>query len=124
MCITGESLAPILNTIEHLLGAYVARHHWDLVAELLICYRQLATDSSLIHSIAWKALIDAQTPDGAIRMQVSRSGREQRTLRNRPSPRPASDFLSAYHTTLVAVMASAICFPALEQRSGTTEGTR
>lgn len=80
--------------IHHLLALHLCRPHWDLVAELLLCWRALGLPDTELTGYAWAQLHDSQNPGGVI-----------------PGPwwqDTASAPQTSYHTTLVAALAAAV----------------
>jgi hypothetical protein len=95
-------------TVEHLLGMYAHSNNWDLVGELLLSCTCLGVgrEASSLYSVCWGALSDAQWPSGVVpgpHYDATRAqgleGHEQQSY----------VFEQCYHTTLVAVLAGAIC---------------
>jgi hypothetical protein len=89
--------------LEVLLGQYLLREDWDLVAELLLgaaCVRWKPPDA--LCNAAWNGLIGAQRDDGAI---PSRSFEEDACDALPEIERRAYAFEHSYHTTLAAAIA-------------------
>lgn len=80
--------------VRHLLAHYVCGSHWDLVAELLLCWRALDLADTPLTQYAWHELLIAQHPSGAIPGPATAQNCE---------PEPDT----SYHTTLVSTLAAA-----------------
>jgi uncharacterized protein DUF6895 len=90
----------VRRTLSLLLVAACQEHHWDLLAELLLCWDCVGFALSPIYERSWQALLGEQRADGAI-----------------PGPESAladlqagqiSYFAHHYHTTLVSIIAGAL----------------
>lgn len=80
--------------IRRLLAHYICASHWDLVAELLLCWHALGLADSALTRYAWEELLIAQHPSGAVPGPTSTQEAE---------PQPDT----SYHTTLVVALAAA-----------------
>ncbi|HMH41895.1 MAG TPA: hypothetical protein VK557_00305, partial [Pyrinomonadaceae bacterium] len=58
-----KTLGRVLST---LLIACCREHHWDLIAELLLCWDCIGLPPTFITRRAWASLLDEQREDGAI----------------------------------------------------------
>jgi hypothetical protein len=96
-----EQLPTIHWMIDTLLGIYLCMKDWDLVAELLLCCQCLRWYSSIIFSIAFNALLDAQLLDGSVPGPMF-SKDEMQNLDE--SERKIYCFNQNYHTTLVSAL--------------------
>jgi Domain of unknown function (DUF6895) len=85
-----DAVAALLSAV----SVVAARdHHWDLLAEFLLCWSCLELQETGLITKAWDALVRAQSADGAV-----------------PGPE-ASDvpaFETVYHTTLVCALAASV----------------
>lgn len=95
----GNEWASATAWIQQLLALYLCESHWDLVAELMICWRALGLDSSDLTDEVWRCLVTAQTADGAVPGPRPRADN---------APRQQADPMQDYHTTLVTALAAAI----------------
>ncbi len=89
-----EHLDAIAALLSALSVVAAQDHHWDLLAEFLLCWSCLELqETGLIHK-AWNALVRAQLADGAV-----------------PGPEAKGDvpvFAHLYHTTLVCALAASV----------------
>jgi hypothetical protein len=101
--------APATSTAENeavrrmlslLLVTACQEHHWDLLAELLLCWDCVGFAATPVYERSWRALLGVQQPDGAI------PGPESAL----PDMRAGKlDYFSHhYHTTLVSILAGAL----------------
>ncbi|HJQ37791.1 MAG TPA: hypothetical protein VKB93_11695 [Thermoanaerobaculia bacterium] len=88
-----------------LLGTYVREQDWDMVAELLICCRCLDHCSHPLFELAWKGLLGAQRPDGALPLRTFDP--ESPELAD-PEKAERYQFINLYHTTLVGLFAAVL----------------
>lgn len=80
--------------IGHLLALHLCRSHWDLVAELLLCWRALGLGDTPLTGYAWEELENSQDPTGVI------PGPWWRDAESAPE--------TSYHTTLVAALSASV----------------
>ena len=92
----------VRDMLSSLLVVSCQERHWDLLAELLLCWDCIAFAPTPVYERAWQALLAAQEEDGAM------PGPESALTLGAPY------FSHHYHTTLVSILAGALCL----QRSG------
>src|SRR3954452_3492581 len=95
--LTDHEYARACSTVTQLLGHYVRRRHWDLVAELLMSCTCLRWFPSPIGPLAWNFLLEAQMPDVSVPGPFSPEKSEMYT----EDKRQQRYFEQNYHTTLV-----------------------
>jgi hypothetical protein len=84
-------------------------HHWDLLAELLLCWDCLQNEPSAIYERGWRILFELQNDNGSIpgpewAQKIHDSGRLKQEA---PDPE-FSRFSHYYHTTLVSCVAALV----------------
>jgi hypothetical protein len=84
-------------------------HHWDLLAELLLCWDCLGNEASVTYERGWRTLLGTQRSDGSI---PGPEWAEQlhgmaRSMGAAPHP-DISRFSHHYHTTLVSCLAALV----------------
>ena len=95
-------------------------HHWDLMAELLICWECLSLPPSQIPERAWTQLERLQDPDGAIPGPEWAARLSAQLLQpSEATANPESYFSHHYHTTLISLIAACLRGRRLEGRSPT-----
>lgn len=100
-----EKIEETQEYINLLLGTYVYKQDWDLVAEILICCLCLNYRPSPLYELAWSALFQAQTNLGDLPSRYYNSDNSDLDQAN------ATDtyrFKINYHTTLVGLMAATL----------------
>ena len=98
-----ESLAALLGG---LLSVAALDRHWDLLAELLICWKGMDLDTHPIVDGAWEALAAAQNEDGSIPGPKWLQEHQAGSGSVEPgSPSREEIFNHHYHTTLVSALA-------------------
>lgn len=115
----GISKSEVLNVrvvLDSLLAMYVYRRNWDLVGELLLSRHCLGDMGPTFSGLAWRALLDAQWPDGAVPGQYFNA---QELERLKGAAKRKYLFETCYHTTLVAALVGAVC-PFVETCEGST----
>jgi hypothetical protein len=104
-----DQLNALARVLSPLLIIASQERHWDLLAELLLCWECVELQPTFIYQRAWDALIGVQNKDGAIpgpewalKLQ---NGIEQHT-----DAAEDKDFYFAhhYHTTLVSIIAGCL----------------
>lgn len=80
--------------MSQLLALHLCRSHWDLVAELLLCWRALGLADTPLTGYGWEQLHASQGPTGLV------PGPWWRDTASAPE--------TSYHTTLVAALAAAM----------------
>jgi hypothetical protein len=90
------------KTLSCLIVIACQDRHWDLLAELLICWDCLGNETTQIHKRAWRVLLDSQNKDGSIpgpewaqhlmNASMSAKGTKEKEFHY---------FAHYYHTTLV-----------------------
>jgi hypothetical protein len=103
-------------SVEHLLGMYAHSGNWDLVGELLLSCTCLGVgrEASALYSVCWRVLSDAQWPNGGVPGPQYDPARAQNL---EGVEQQSYVFEQCYHTTLVAVLAGAICGAVEENES-------
>ncbi len=89
----------VRDMLSALLVASCQERHWDLLAELLLCWDCIAFAPTPVYERAWRALLGAQTADGAL------PGPEAALVDGQPVN---GCFAHHYHTTLVSILAGAL----------------
>lgn len=84
-------------------------HHWDLLAELLLCWECCGLGNTYVHESAWKELMAAQRKDGAI-PGPEWALRLHSKVEDNLDPNMEGDFYFAhhYHTTLVSIIVGSL----------------
>lgn len=97
----------VLDIADQLTGHFVEIEYWDLIAEFLLARHCLGEDPTRTRSgaAAVHALLDAQTPSGAIPGRFA----AQRPPATAP---PLELFRKSFHTTLVTAIAAMAILPA------------
>ncbi len=113
-----EDRGSLAECLSALLIAVCHEHHWDLVAELLVCWDCVGLEPDLVYAKAWEALAQVQRCDGAVPGPEWAAKRHQDTD---PAGSPGFDFAHHYHTTLVAVIAG--CLRRKREAAGHRSGT-
>ena len=80
-----------------LIVRFTIREHWDLVAELLLCWASMGLGPSGVCDAVWERLLNEAAPDGSIHAVSEEAGSEVGS---------EQWFHARYHTTLVAIMAA------------------
>jgi hypothetical protein len=95
-------LEELRSTLSGLLVMACQDEHWDLLAELLLCWDCVGFEIGGVERAAWDALLASQRPDGAFPGPASwpADAGEQ--------PKGAADFAANYHTTVVGALACAL----------------
>jgi hypothetical protein len=99
-------LEPLLSA---LIVAMCQEHHWDLLAELLLCWDCVALPHQPIYVRGWQSLISVQTKEGAVpgpEWAHTLYGELAKT--KGPSQPGRFEFDHHYHTTLVSIIAGAL----------------
>ncbi|HEV8541419.1 MAG TPA: hypothetical protein VGR78_03420 [Verrucomicrobiae bacterium] len=84
-------------------------HHWDLLAELLLCWDCLGNEASIIYERGWKELMKIQQRNGALPGPEWAQRIHAATQSKAAAPDP--DFLRFthyYHTTLVSCISALV----------------
>ncbi len=89
----------VRDMLSSLLVASCQERHWDLLAELLLCWDCIAFAPTPVYERAWRALLGAQKADGAM------PGPESALVEGQPVN---GYFAHHYHTTLVSILAGAL----------------
>ena len=91
-----------------LLVAAAQQHHWDLLCELLLCWDCMGLPETPVYLKAWDAFITMQTDNGAL--PGPERALEFYDLDGEPDPVKKRElhFAHHYHTTLLAVISSAV----------------
>jgi len=99
-----KTLGRVLST---LLIACCREHHWDLIAELLLCWDCIGLPPTFITRRAWASLLDEQREDGAI---PGPEWAEKLHKSQNVDDAGAADiyFSHHYHTTLVSIIAGCL----------------
>jgi hypothetical protein len=100
---TGE----VREMLSSLLVVSCQERHWDLLAELLLCWDCIAFAPTPVYERAWRALLGTQKEDGAV------PGPESALVDGQPVN---GYFAHHYHTTLVTILASALHLQRSEAR--------
>ena len=94
------------NALTALIVSMCQEHHWDLLAELLLCWACVGLGPSPVFSRGWMELIAQQRRDGsvpgpewALRLHQDLSGQQKKRSSE------SFEFDHHYHTTLVSVIA-------------------
>ncbi len=89
--------------LSRLLIIACQEHHWDLLAELLLCWDCADLAATAVSEASWRALLNAQEPGGAV------PGPETALPPGRTAANPPlGAFAHRYHTTLVCIIAGAV----------------
>jgi hypothetical protein len=89
----------VREMLSSLLVVSCQERHWDLLAELLLCWDCIAFAPTPVYERAWRALLGAQKEDGAM------PGPESALVDGQPVN---GCFAHHYHTTLVSILAGAL----------------
>lgn len=101
--VEGPERRRLASLSEQLLGMHIVSRNWDLTAELIIVVHALR-ESCAFMDVAWKALIQAQRPDGSVP-----GLRATTTASSTDWAGEVTDEASAvYHTTLVCAIAALV----------------
>jgi len=95
------------KTLSTLMVMACQDHHWDLLAELLLCWDCLENDASVIYERGWTTLLAIQSNNGSLPGPEWAQKLHEATRPKGPAPDP--DFLRFshyYHTTLVSCVAA------------------
>jgi hypothetical protein len=109
-----HSLADLQSLLSGLIVLVAQERHWDLMAELLICWECVGLAPSEISERAWAELEKLQDSDGAI------PGPEWAARLHAELSEPADRdtyFSHHYHTTLVSVIAACLRSRRLKERA-------
>ena len=97
------------QTLSTLIVMACQDHHWDLLAELLLCWDCLGNEASVIYERGWQALLEIQNDNGSL------PGPEWAQKIHGAAPlkgaTPDPDFLRFthyYHTTLVSCVSALV----------------
>lgn len=109
-----RNLGPVLSA---LLISCSAEHHWDLLAELLMCWDCIGLAPTSVSERAWEILLELQNEDGAIPgpewAEKLHQVIEQKQKDHQPDE-PGFYFDHHYHTTLVSIIAGSLHLNRLE----------
>ena len=99
-----RSLGRVLST---LLIACCREHHWDLVAELLLCWDCIGLAPTFVTRRAWQSLLQIQKEDGAL---PGPEWAEELHQSQKVDDAEAEEiyFAHHYHTTLVSIIAGCL----------------
>jgi hypothetical protein len=89
----------VRDMLSSLLVVSCQERHWDLLAELLLCWDCIAFEPTPVYERAWRALLGTQKEDGAV------PGPESALVDGQPVN---GYFAHHYHTTLVSILAGAL----------------
>ena len=108
-----EQTNALQTLFSNLLIACAQEHHWDLLAELLLCWDCIGLAPTFISQRAWEELLKVQKEDGAIPGPewAERLLKAQKTNETRPED---VYFDHHYHTTLVSIIAGCVHLNQLE----------
>lgn len=100
-----EPIVPELEALESTLSGLVVmacqEEHWDLLAELLLCWDCVGFAIGRVQRAAWDAFLATQRADGSFPGPAS--------FRHDDGGDPAAvDFAANYHTTVVGILACAL----------------
>lgn len=98
-----EQVPTIRWIVGALLGVYLRRRHWDLVAELLICCECLRWRPAFLFDAAWSALAAAQRRDGVVPGPYFSEEKEKEL---KLADQRTYYLKENYHTTLVSALAA------------------
>jgi hypothetical protein len=101
--------AELQAALSALIVAMCQEHHWDLLAELLVCWDCVALPHTNTYKRAWHLLRRMQTADGAV-PGPEWASKLLDQVNQRANSASASSFLfdHHYHTTLVSVIAGVL----------------
>jgi hypothetical protein len=82
-------------------------HHWDLLAELLLCWDCLENEASVIYERGWKTLLEIQGANGSLPgPEWAHKLHEATRSKGAASDSDFRRFSHYYHTTLVSCVAA------------------
>ena len=118
-----QNLGSVLSA---LLISCATEHHWDLLAELLMCWDCIGLASTFVSERAWEVLLQLQKEDGAIPgpewAEKLHQALEQKDKNHQPGGRGLY-FDHHYHTTLVGIIAGSLHLKRLEARTARQQET-
>lgn len=119
-----QNLEPLLSA---LLISCSAEHHWDLLAELLMCWDCIGLGPTFVSEQAWEILLHLQKEDGAIPgpewAEKLHQAIEQKQQNQSPAE-PSFYFDHHYHTTLVSIIAGSLRLNRLDAPTSTPPEAR
>ena len=97
------------ETLSVLLVIACQDHHWDLLAELLLCWDCLGNEASVTYERGWRTLLGTQRSDGSV-PGPEWAERLHATARSMgvEAHSESSNFSHHYHTTLVSCLAALV----------------
>lgn len=104
-----EQIEPLRRALSVLLVACCLEHHWDLLAELLLCWECIGLEACVVYEKAWDAFLGAQNDDGAV-PGPEWAQRLHNVVDERLDAQKEQDFYFShhYHTTLVGIIAGSL----------------
>jgi hypothetical protein len=118
-----QNLGPVLSA---LLISCSAEHHWDLLAELLMCWDCIGLAPTFVSERAWEVLLQLQKEDGAIPgpewAEKLHQAIEQKQKNHQPEEL-GFYFDHHYHTTLVSIIAGSLHLNRLESPTARQQET-
>ncbi len=97
------------QTLSTLIVMACQDHHWDLLAELLLCWDCLGNEVSVVYERGWKALLEIQQDDGSLPgPEWAQKIHDAAQLKDaKPDPNFLR-FTHFYHTTLVSCVSALV----------------
>jgi hypothetical protein len=116
MCIPPHQVEPLQALLSTLLVVIAQESHWDLLAELLLCWEAIGYPATVTSERAWETLLSHQDGEGAIpgpqwAVPLYAAAEELGKLK-----REDAYFSHHYHTTLVSIIA--LCLKRRNLRQG------
>lgn len=107
-CCSATDVSYLEVTLPRLLGFYLRKHNWDLVAELLLSLHATGLDHFSLYADAWRMLLSRQEQDGSFPGPTGENGGTfwGHTGQTDVGDTEWSRFHDNYHTTLVSLLAS------------------
>lgn len=95
------------SLLSNLLIAHCEEHHWDLLAEVLLCWDCIGFPPTFVSARAWEELLKIQRDDGAIPgPEWAEKLRQSQKIDESGSAEVYFDH--HYHTTLVSIVAGCV----------------
>lgn len=109
LCLPVKYQSQLQNALGSLLVCMCQEHHWDLLAELLICWDCVKFDHTPIYERSWAELLAVQNVDGSVPgPEWSLKKYKSEAAKSGPSDDNISHFSYHYHTTLVGIIAGCL----------------
>jgi hypothetical protein len=109
LAVPSEDRGALADCLSALLVAACHEHHWDMLAELLVCWDCVGLAHGFIYERSWQALGAVQRADGAVPGPEWAQREHDAAIGMRtPDGERLFDIAHHYHTTLVSVIAGCL----------------